>query len=715
VRDILQNVMSECMEVDEIKCVEVEPEAVTKKRQSLIDQASSYIPRTFTDEELGQFMSLVDLREHLLWGYQMKAVLKSLGIHLYKFTSKNGNHNSYQFVAGRNVDPLAANHFSTRECSGGKFYFYPAIAQTLHVWFDYNGRSMQDAWDVCLCDESRVVIENGFKGATDEFELLNKRPISSLPEWNDPAAVEIACSTALRNVTRINEAVIPAIMKFTAVDADVYRYRPEFMKTEGLAMQYMLVNKYPEFVLEMENPGRELLCVAVRVSPSLVTALEKRGLLDDELLHLAISQDYSLIGKLNNLTEEMLRHAFESLKAFDNASGYTDRTDLLQELLQREMPLSSGFLIWMISKFKIAFQALVKNKYDSDEIRAHQIGVNALNAVKALTSESTDRPLSDELKWLALRADEKCYQHIESPTKEMSEYAFSKDDSLRLFSAETSMETAVEILTKYPFLIESMRAPVAEELIFAAISANPTVHGLVPGDRSTIDLLRICPFVYGETASYDRTEALQLAAVESVIAHKDKLDVLDWMRLSNLVIKNDGCSSHRGLLQESIMQRLLDVFPHAILDYRGANSELGLYALKKDITLFPRMMKLENASDFASHDLIKYAVSENPEYLSLVPKYISLEESFMMELVGAHPSSVLLMHQPPPIVVCLATTRDGRLVKAIEEKFGDRYKNVISNFLVVSPAKKRRVEEEKEENISPRRTRSSPSKREKTV
>jgi len=655
-----------------------EPVAVTTKKLSLHDREN--IPNTFLEEELLKFTSLADLCGEFMWGYQLMSVLKRLGIHLYKFTERDGKHNGYQFVLGHNVDPRAESFFSRKECSAGKFYVAPS--QNFHVWFNYSSKVMQDVWDVVPRDESRVVIESGFKFAMDEFVLANRRSISSLPEWDDPAVVQNAYSAGLKYVTRIRGSALPAIMKFVAVDAGIYEDCLESIEAPDPTMQFMLVYKHPEFVLQLDNPDRMLVCMALIRKPELVPEMKSRGLLDDDLLYLAISQDFSLVAKLENPSEELLRRAFEAMKA--RKSGSHCANVVLCDILKTGIPLSDEFLLWIMSKLNDqTFSTLVDYNYDTDAVRRSEIVAHPLKAVKKLSPDETNRPLSDELKWLALRSNADCYPFIDSPNQEMSAYAFSRDNRLRLFSPDTPTEEAKAILLASPFLIENMPEPVADELIIATLNSCPSVYLSVPGKRLVVDLVRMCPFVFCQLSSYEKTEEMQMAAVESLIEMKDPAKTLQWMR-----------KSYGNILYHSVMKRLITFFPGAILHYQGLNRELVLYALQQDVTLFPQMMESTNSSAFVYDNVLKYAVTEKPEYLALVPKYCSLDEAFILELVGAHPSAVLSLKSASPLVLSLAAVRDGSLVQPILDKFGTSHKNLISNFLVVSSPKRRRFEEE---------------------
>lgn len=503
------------MSIEEKKEFDVVPEAVTNKSKLLqSEQLDPVIPSVFSTAVLDAFQLLAELDRFLMWGYQVKKVLARLGIKVYKFTEASSWHNGYQFVNGHNADPQSAR-FSLMSCSSGKFYC--AFSTEFDHWFEYNGKIMQNVWDVLLRDESRVVFEDKFKCGVDEFELSNERPIRELAEWKSREVLRHAyLDEGIVNAFRVPDHALPPIVRFQAIACDKYpdTAAKKYITTASVSSQYALVKAQPSLILEIESPHRALIMVALQAKPGLIHDL-REDLADDELIHFALQLNPMLLADFSVVKEEWIRAVFEM---FSSMWGICSMPKGLRQLLillaRRKVAISDELLVWLVESVPDCGSELLTLCYDSDAVRKAII-TNCPNDVRLFCSIRTGRPLSEELKWHALRLQSGCIDVIPNADEKMFAYAVSMKASLAITQASSTQQMLI-VLSTNPEYIAFMKPPILRDFIATALSKNPSLWDRIPGNMLKTDVVRICPFVLWHMPRHRELQHLPFVAIEGL-------------------------------------------------------------------------------------------------------------------------------------------------------------------------------------------------------
>ena len=507
------------------------PESVTQKTKLLLQKShSQLIPTVFSSKVLNAFQAIDEMDRFVMWGYQAKSVWSRLGIKIYKFTAANCCHNGYTFVRGYNCDPAAAEYFSSTRCSRGKFYCVYSVA--FDGWFDYNGKVMEIVWDTVIRDESRVVFEDNFKCGIDELELYNPRPISDLEEWKSKEVARHAyVSRSINNVFRVQNSMVPAMIKFRAIANCLYprHSAKESVREASVAAQYLFIKTDPELLLEIHRPERTLIVAALNERPHLIINLQARrpDLVDDELIQLVLHIYPFLLLDLKDIKEEWIRSVFEMLISLHGLDALAKGLEqLIGKLSSKKIPISDDLLLWLLDHLPDCHSVLVSNDYDSDAVRKAIITSNPMNLRFFL--RYTSRDLSEDLKWHALRLSAKSLDLIQNPTNDMILYAAKMHKSSRLTDPNAPMSEGIAILSEDPSEIIHVLPPVPFEFIVAVLEKDPTLWDRIPGDTRKEELVRFHPFILEKIPCYPAFAHLPFVAIDEMKKSMEKDSQKKW-------------------------------------------------------------------------------------------------------------------------------------------------------------------------------------------
>lgn len=500
------------------------PKAVIKKMDRLKTLENSVIPIRLSVQELDAFQSLQDLTDRLLWGYQAIPVLARLKVKTYKFTNSVCVHNNYEFVEGYNCDPNSETGFSTALCACGKTYGVYSVE--FRRWFEYGEKKMRYFWDMVLLDESRISFEEKFKFGVDEYMLHNKRPLRDLEEWNDAEVARTAyLEGGIQNTFRIKDSAVPPLIKFRAIRCSDH---PDDwpIASSSLSAQFLQILSRPSLLLDIPKPDRALVFLALKEDPFLIRKMQERGdEIDDELMYFALAQSTSLLTELNPIKEDWIRAVFETL--ISSHAGDTKQNavaSVLHDVMRKKLPISDSLLIWSLRFFQDHFGKVIRYGYDSDAVRKAMLTIDPTH-VRLFGSGCLGRPLSDELKMLALQLCPACITMVEKPTDDMLLFVSNAHPAFKILRPNLSIDEMKLIISEDPRAITRMLGPPPRELIPIALKKDPTLWNMLEGHFPREYLVHDCPVVLFQLLRNWRSENLAIIAIDAL---GNSTEAIEW-------------------------------------------------------------------------------------------------------------------------------------------------------------------------------------------
>ena len=214
-----------------------------------------------------------------------------------KLTNRVENHNGYQFQTGLNVDSIPFN--PKGQCRPGGIYF--CLLEKIHLWLNYDIKSMIYARLVTIPDDARIYIETD-KFKADRLILGERQKIGDLEQWKDPLYCLEAVREdghALKFVVKQTEAVC-----LEAVKQEGNNLMHVLEQTREICLAAINNNTYALAHVKDQTP--ELCLKAIEQSPDAVHYVKDQS---KELCLEAIRQDPLALEYVKNQTPELCMEA----------------------------------------------------------------------------------------------------------------------------------------------------------------------------------------------------------------------------------------------------------------------------------------------------------------------------------------------------------------------------------------------------------------------
>lgn len=712
-------------------------------------------PKVLTDVEFEQYRTLQDIIGTFVWGYQAKIILAKLGVKLYKFTNRENNHNGFVFKEGRNVDTVEFN--TNTACAGG---LYCAYSVNFYFWLDYRSFSMENVSDVEIPDDARVYFERDFKCKMDEMILRNMRPIRELKEWEDAKLVHEALLKSNNNVTRIHQDLVHTLFKLKAAKSGAYCGFENQILNALPSVQYAMIDENPSAILEffpsdpkkinssLPTPSIHLVFLALSKEPSLILPIINAKQGTEEMITFAVHADPSQLVNVSALqiNEELMKLVCEALLTSQKTHKIVA---LLRDCLNRNVSLSENLLIWVLEKFSFKdaslFYVMVTAGVDSDIIRKKAIELTCYS-IKSFAESK--RPVSDDLKWIALHSDFTMLQYIKDPTQEMLDYAKTKNPCYVVYDPNATDKELIDAIHDNQSFFSKICPDrrysdvICKAYLYATrgadfiecvppVTDNDDVEMKESSDSSDsedsdasstgsvasktaprfyttstlpedmlLSLIRLCPYVFCHTTPDKRTDSVQQAAVEAAISeakiNAENFSVEIWVSQSRM---SCNYSNSHGLNVEN-RSRLLTVFPDLITHFKNAKPTLTLDEMKLAISQKPSLVKdfVHNFYSKLEGTMKEFIIDLDATNIQYLP---NPEQNLQMMAVHTNPASVLHIKPfPCDLAVALACTKDPSLADQIVFSSTAQKDLMMSymNALVPSTGKRPLVDSETKED-----------------